>query len=121
MVPKWEDKVNKLGGNFCLEMKDVRSDQMDDIWKRLLLILVGESWEFSEYVTGIRIVDRQKKYNTLKIEIWTTFGFKNPDFEENERKELKERFRVSMYDHISDFYDTDVNMIFFTEHARKLN
>ena len=121
MVPTWEDKVNKLGGNFCLEMKHVSSEQMDKIWQKLLLILVGESWEFSEYVTGIRIVDRQKKYNTLKIEIWTTFGFKNPDFEVEERKELKELFRHSMHKQINPFYKCMVDTIFFTEHARKLN
>lgn len=94
---------------------------MDHIWQKLLLILVGESWEYSEYVTGIRIVDRQKKYSTLKVEVWTTFGFKNPNFEENERRELKELFRISMHKHINQFYQCDLNTIFFTEHARKLN
>lgn len=121
MAPTWEDPANKLGGNFCLEMKQVNAAQMDKIWQKLLLILVGESWEFSEYVTGIRIVDRQKKYSTLKVEIWTTFGFKNPNFEREERAELKDRFRVSMHSHINEFYKCVSDSIFFTEHLRKLN
>ena len=113
--------MNKLGGNFCLERKHVLPEQMNKIWQKLLVILVGESWEFSEYVTGIRIVDRQKKHNTLKVEIWTTLGFNNPDFSKSERSELKDQFRKSMHQEISEFYKCYVDMIFFTEHARKLN
>lgn len=102
-------------------MKQVKPNQMDKIWQKILLILIGESWEFSEYVTGVRIVDRQKKYSTLKIEIWTTFGFKNPDFNVDDRRELKDKFRVSMHHQIEEFYNCIADDIFFTEHARKLN
>lgn len=121
MKPTWEDPINKLGGNFCLEMKNVSPDEMDKIWQKLLLILVGESWEFSEYVTGIRIVDRQKKHSTLKVEIWTTLGFTNPEFSKEQRLELKDGFRESMHRQIGQFYNCYVDSIFFTEHARKLN
>jgi len=102
-------------------MKKVTSEQMDRIWQKLVLILVGESWEFSEFVTGIRIVDRQKKYSTLKVEIWTTLGFNNPKYTDEERKELKEKFRISMHKQINDIYECISDVIFFTEHARKLN
>lgn len=103
-----------------MEMKNVSSEQMDKIWQKFLTILVGENWEFSEYVTGVRIVDRQKKYQTLKIEIWTVFGFTNKKFTKEERTELKENFRNSMHEKINEFYQC-YNNIFFTEHARKLN
>ena len=102
-------------------MKLVNSEQMDKIWKKLLLIVIGESWEFSEYVTGIRIVDRQKKHTTLKVEIWVTFGFMNPEFSKEQFRALKDKFRVSMFQQIDEFYKCIEDDIFYTDHGRKLN
>lgn len=104
-----------------MEMKFVKAEQMDQIWKKLLLVIIGESWEFSEYVTGIRLVDRQKKHSTLKVEIWVTFGSKNPKFNKDELREIKDRFRVSMFEQIQAFYKCISDDIFYTDHGRKLN
>ena len=102
-------------------MKYVTAEQIDQIWKKLLLVIIGESWEFSEYVTGIRLVDRQKKHSTLKVEIWVTFGSMNSKFNKDQLRDLKDNFRVSMFQQIQEYYKCISDDIFYTDHGRKLN
>ena len=118
--PTWEDPRNTIGGNFCLEMKSVKGKEIDQIWKKMVIILTGESWEFSEYVTGIRLVDRQKKYKTFKIEIWTILGCTNTEFSDKVKKELRDKFRVSIHKQLSSFYNFHSEEIFFSDHSKKV-
>lgn len=93
---------------------------MDAIWKKIIIILLGESWEFSEYVTGIRLVDRQKKHNCLKLEIWTTLGFKNDEISDKQKKILKDNFRESLKEELADIRKIYADEVIFTEHAKKV-
>ena len=68
--PEWEDPANKTGCSFDCNLKDLEPAQIDSIWQNLLLGLIGESFPFVEYITGIRFLDRLKKHNSIKLEIW---------------------------------------------------
>ena len=71
-----------MGGSFILEyllQADTSPDDIDDLWRRMVLSITGNSFPYAEQVTGFRFMDRIKKFNTLKIEMWTTFSVKNGD------------------------------------------
>ena len=93
---------------------------MDAIWKKILFLLIGESWKFSEYITGIRLVDRQKKHNCLKLEVWTTLGRKNEDISEEQKNKLKEEFRDNLTFHLKDIIPVYPDEVIFTDHAKKV-
>ena len=80
--PKWEDPANQVGGSFILEyllQPDTSQDDIDCLWRRIVFSIVGNSFPYADQVTGFRFMDRIKKFNTLKIELWTTFSVKNGD------------------------------------------
>ena len=121
IMPSWEDSHNCMGGNFSLEMAKLNGAEMDAIWKRILMLLIGGSWKFTKYINGIRYVDRLKKHKIVKIEIWTTLGRKNKDYSDEERNEIKEDFRTNFNVLIRDIYDFNQEEIIFNEHFKKNN
>lgn len=117
--PTWEDKLNKIGGNFCLEMQGLTGPEMDAIWKKLLLLCFGENWEFAQYVNGLRFVDRLKKFNTFKFEIWTTLGDKNEEFDRATVRQMRNEFRERLHALISPIRDFHPETLIFHDHAKK--
>ena len=117
--PTWEDKLNKIGGNFCLEMKGLTGSQMDDIWKKLLLLCFGENWEFAKYVNGLRFVDRLKKFNTFKFEIWTTLGDTNNEFDRKTTRGMRDGFRTRFHELMSPIRNFHADELIFSDHAKK--
>lgn len=111
--------MNEVGGNFCLEMQGLTGREMDAIWKKLLLMCFGENWEFAQYVNGIRFVDRLKKFNTFKFEIWTTLGDRNEEFDRQTVREMRNEFRVKLHALISPIRDFHPELLIFHDHAKK--
>lgn len=72
--PKWEDPANESGGSFIVELKDLTPDDIDLVWKNLVFKLTGNTFPFADLVTGFRLLDRMKKHNLLKLELWTKVG-----------------------------------------------
>lgn len=72
--PKWEDPKNKLGGSLIVELADIPNKELDSIWKDLIFSLIGNTFPFSECVNGFRLLDRIKKLNLVKLELWITTG-----------------------------------------------
>ena len=72
--PEWEDPANKSGCSFDCTFKDPTPAGVDQIWQNLLLGLTGESFPFVQYITGIRFMDRLKKHNSIKLEIWLSIS-----------------------------------------------
>lgn len=92
--PKWEDPSNESGGSFIVELKDLASSDIDLVWKYLVFQLIGNTFPYTDLVTGFRLLDRMKKHNLLKLELWTKVGLakhKVGSEEYDKNKELKEK------------------------------
>lgn len=75
--PEWEDPSNKDGSSLQVEFRDATPNEIDSLWKSLVFGIVGNSFPHSERVMGLRVLDRLKKHQMLKCEIWTSVPFKN--------------------------------------------
>ena len=92
--PEWEDEKNKKGKTLILEY--IINNDLDQFlslvtesWTKLLCYLIGETIPHSNYINGIRFVDKTKFGHSKKIifrlEIWV-----NCSIEDKELSELKE-------------------------------
>lgn len=52
---------------------------MDRLWKTIVYSLCGNTFPYSDLVTGFRLLDRLKRFSILKIELWTTISVNNPN------------------------------------------
>ena len=79
--PMWEDDKNKGGNYFQLDYQ-VQKDRMEDFanlankyWKKLALCVMGGTLPYSEYINGIRFVDKtdfeRGRIIMFRIEVWT--------------------------------------------------
>lgn len=79
--PLWEDENNKDGGCFSYK---VNNKLVNDLWKKMAYMLMGESLatsEVSKFINGITI---SPKKNFCIIKIWlSTCNFNNPDIINN--------------------------------------
>ena len=94
--PEWEDKNNEKGNILTLAYTidndiDIFLKKAQELWIKLICLLIGETLPFSHNINGIRFVDKTKlAYGnnklmiSFKFEIWA-----NNDMKENELTELK--------------------------------
>ena len=98
--PKWEDPANESGGSFIVELKEVPSEEIDLIWKTLVFQLIGNSFPYTDLVTGFRLLDRMKKHSLVKLELWTKVGLakhiKNKE-ELRRNEDLKEKVSQALH------------------------
>eukprot|EP01113_Clastostelium_recurvatum_P000619 TRINITY_DN1028_c0_g1_i1.p1 TRINITY_DN1028_c0_g1~~TRINITY_DN1028_c0_g1_i1.p1 ORF type:complete len:225 (-),score=32.59 TRINITY_DN1028_c0_g1_i1:50-724(-) len=67
--PKWEDKANKEGGKWLLNVnRGGRSSPLDQQWLWAVLACIGESFEHSEEVMGVVVNVRR---NGDRVSVWT--------------------------------------------------
>ena len=96
--PMWEDPKNKGGKYLQLEYR-IQKDKMDDFstaanyqWKKLALCIMGMSLPGSDYINGIRFVDKTNfdkgKTIMFRIEIWI-----DKNIQENTLNELSDRLK----------------------------
>ena len=94
--PEWEDKNNEKGNILTLAYTidndiDIFLKKAQELWIKLICLLIGETLPFSHNINGIRFVDKtklafgnNKLMISFKFEIWA-----NNDMKENELTELK--------------------------------
>ena len=84
--PSWEDPKNINGGEWSIrKFKEVVC--VDELWQNLLVNLIGETFENSEHVNGVRVVDCTRGDAVMyRIEIWFDSTKYNVFFE----KKIKE-------------------------------
>ena len=100
--PEWEDKLNTKGGHFVVEINSSDYDLCDQLWKELSCYLVGETWQNSEYVTGLRILHKTKGDKiSIKYEIWLEITKNERLSEKFDQIENQERIWNSL---LSEFY-----------------
>ena len=92
--PEWEDDKNKKGKILILEY--IINNDLDQFlslvtesWTKLLCYLIGETLPHSEYINGVRFVDKTKfgylKNIIFRFEVWV-----NSSIEDKDLNELKE-------------------------------
>ena len=92
--PMWEDEKNKGGKYFQLDYQ-VQKDRMEEFalpannnWKKLVLLTMGGTLPYAQYVNGIRFVDKtdfeRGKIIMFRIEVWV-----NKEIEDNKLEDLK--------------------------------
>ncbi len=68
--PTWEHPKNSTGGEWNIR-KFKSLDHLADLWLDIILLVLGENFDESESVTGIRVVDSSSyERATYRIEIW---------------------------------------------------
>ena len=93
--PMWEDEKNKGGKYFQLDYQ-VQRDRMEEFsksanfhWKKLALTTMGGTLPYSEFINGIRFVDKtdfeRGKIIMFRMEVWIS-----KDLEEQKVNELKD-------------------------------
>ena len=97
--PEWENKKNQKGNVLTLEYVvdtglDVFLPKVTELWKKLLLYLIGETLPYSDNINGIRFCDKTKfGYNKnviFKFEIWVSSLMKEEELEELKKCLLSE-------------------------------
>ena len=73
--PTWEDPSNKKGCSIIFELKIKNGQKMNDIWKFAVFSLVGNTVPFDEKVNGLRVSDRLKGQQLIKVEIWLLIAY----------------------------------------------
>ena len=92
--PEWEDEKNKKGKVLTLEY--VVSNDLDRFmktvektWTNLMLSVIGENLLYSNYINGVRFIDKTQlgggKRIMFRFEVWT-----NKNITEDELASLKE-------------------------------
>ena len=84
--PEWEDK-NNAGGKVLILEYEVKKELdkfltlVNDSWIKLLVYLIGEQIPSSNYINGIRFVDKTKlgKGIIFKFEVWINKSMKDED------------------------------------------
>ena len=68
--PTWEHPKNSVGGEWNIR-KFKSLDHLADLWLEVVLLILGENFNESESITGIRVVDSSSyERTTYRIEIW---------------------------------------------------
>ena len=91
--PTWEDSTNIKGFEWSIRRyKDF--EQLNYQWINLVMKTVGENFDHSEILNGVRIVDSTIDYKIMyRIELW----FSNKKYKEYFKTKIKEILEVPPY------------------------
>ena len=100
--PMWEDEKNK-GGNYYQLDYQVQKDRMEEFaipankyWKKLALSVMGGSLPYSEYINGIRFIDKtdfeRGRIIMFRFEVWV-----NKNLEDSQKLEDLKQFLSKNY------------------------
>ncbi|KAH8375197.1 hypothetical protein KR200_005952 [Drosophila serrata] len=73
--PMWEDEANIKGGRWLLTFGKSSKSELDRIWLDILLMMVGQTFDYSDEICGAVTNIRAK---TNKISVWTADGSNEP-------------------------------------------
>ena len=75
IVPKWEDEINKHGGEFRIDFS-ASIETVQDVWDALVFQTITGEFAESDKLCGVRLLDKSSndRPNVFRIEIWTKFA-----------------------------------------------
>ena len=98
--PEWEDELNKNGKILILDYIISKNEEVmkfldiaKEYWMKLLCCFMGESLVNSQYINGVRFIDKckiniQNKKILFRFEIWV-----NKEITKEKLDELKDNLR----------------------------
>lgn len=91
--PTWEDESNIKGFEWSIrKYKDF--NEINNLWTNLLMVAVGENFEHSEVLNGVRVVDSTIEHRIMyRIEIW----FSSKKYKEYFETKIKELLNLPHY------------------------
>ncbi len=124
--PKWEDERNTRGCSLSCELQNLDSRSINKVWKDMLFAIVGENFPYSEQINGFRLLDRLKKYNIIKVELWLANGvqgYKQGSEESSKHAQMVEKITEHFSSLINKTQSISVHQIIKKEHfiASKVN
>ena len=78
IVPAWEDETNKKGCDLCIRKYPADFRKLKEYWDKLVISMIGESFPYSEEITGCRVVDKKHNY---KFELWLKYDLSHDSSE----------------------------------------
>ena len=93
--PKWEHVYNSNGGEFALR-NFKNTEDIDKMWEILSVYCIGELFEHSDQITGIRVVDSSiptSKRILHRIEIW----FKSLEYKDHIEKFFRKLLNIEPF------------------------
>ena len=71
ILPKWEDPKNKDGAEIAIR-KFKSLEELDNLWETISMLCIGEQFEMSDVINGIRVVDSSipNRKTLYRIELW---------------------------------------------------
>jgi len=92
ITPEWEDAKNAKGGHFLYQIKRPTRKEINDLWYNIIYELIGETWDGSEHICGLRILNKIKGEMFVKIELWVDFHDKNSEKQFESKEQQKKVF-----------------------------
>lgn len=91
VYPKWEDEANIKGCSISCELHNLSPGKIDSFWQDIVFAVVGQDFPFSSCVNGFRLLDRMRKHQHMKFELWMSCGvgaYKpgSPEYNENNKR-----------------------------------
>lgn len=88
--PTWDDEKNINGAEWSIRKFNGLKD-ISDMWKTSLVDLISDSFEYSEHIKGIRIVDSTLPEKPMyRLEFW----FDNVEYSENINNYIVNLFKL---------------------------
>lgn len=91
--PTWEDPTNSKGFEWSIrKYKDF--DQINNLWLNVIVKTVGENFQHSDILNGVRIVDSTIDYKIIyRIELW----FSDKKYKEYFETKIKDILQIPIY------------------------
>jgi hypothetical protein len=91
--PTWEDPTNVKGFEWSIrKYKDFY--ELNNLWMILIVKTVGEDFDHSEILNGVRIVDSTIDYKIMyRVELW----FSDKKYKEYFETKIKEILEIPLY------------------------
>lgn len=105
ILPKWEDPMNVNGAEIAIR-KFKHLEELDSVWMKLCMIVIGDQFEHSSGITGIRVVDSSIPHRPLyRVEIW----FDKKSLRQSIETEFREKLQLGPF--VQLFYREHTNAV----------
>jgi len=110
--PKWEDEVNKQGGEFKISFFAATST-VQALWERLLFDLVTQEFPHCDFIAGVRLLDKSmtNKQGFFRIEVWTKFDDESSKLGTEMKAYLQDNYVAQILDPVEKFTEKEFQKI----------
>jgi len=72
ITPAWEDEACRQGGRWIAKIDKIQSDDLDELWLNLVLMMIGENFHElgGQHICGAVVSARVKQKGNSKVALW---------------------------------------------------